>query len=101
MGTREDLDLLLRQTIHSNNVYFQPPVNLTISYPCIVYSLDVPFSVHADNTRYHRRKRYELIFITRDPDSELVDQIADLPYCAMGRPYTSDNLHHYPYTIYY
>ena len=101
MGTREELHTLLCQTLGNNRVYFQPPPTLQISYPCVVYSLTGHFNRRADNTNYHRRREYEVIFITRDPDSELIETFADLPYCSMGRPYTSDNLHHYPYTIYY
>lgn len=101
MGTREELDVLLRRTLGSQNVYFQPPESQMISYPCLIYSLNGHFDRRADNANYHRRREYELIFITRDPDSELIETIADLPYCSMGRPYSADNLHHYPYTIYY
>jgi len=101
MGTREELDALLCETLGSENVYFQPPESIKITYPCIIYSLNGHFNVQADNVNYHRRREYELLYITRDPDSELIDRIVDLPYCSMGRPYTADNLHHYPYTIYF
>ena len=101
MGTREDLDAILCETLGSENVYFQPPESLRMNYPCIVYSLTGHFNRPADNLVYHRRRQYELLFITRDPDSEMIEKIADLPYCSLGRPYSADNLHHYPYTIYY
>ena len=101
MGTREELHALLCKTFGSNRVYFQPPATLQISYPCIVYSLKGHFDRRADNANYHRKREYELIFITRDPDSPMIETLADLPYCSMRSPYTADNLHHYPYTIYY
>lgn len=101
MGTREELDALLCEKLDSEYVYFQPPEDMKISYPCIVYSLNGHFDRRADNDNYHRRREYSLVYITRDPDDEMIEKLADLPYCSMGRPYSSDNLHHYPYTIYY
>ena len=101
MGTREDLDALFCSTLGSENVYFQPPENLKIQYPCIIYSLDGFHDHRADNTTYNRRRRYDVIYITRDPDDEMIETLEDLPCCSMGSPYTVDNLHHYPYTIYY
>jgi hypothetical protein len=101
MGTREDLDALLTETLGSESVYYQPPENLQMIYPCIVYSQDKPYVRHANNKTYHRRKAYKLLYISYDSDEEVVDKLADLPYCSMGEPYTTDNLYHYPYTIYF
>jgi len=101
MGTREDLDALLCETLGSEYVYFQPPENLKMRYPCIVYSLNGNFKRQADNNTYHRRKEYSLLYITYDPDDAMIDKIGDLPYCGMSKPYTAENLHHYPYTIYF
>ena len=101
MGTREELDNLLCQTLGSSNVYFQPPENLQIMYPCIVYSLNGFFNRPADNKTYHRRREYDMVYITHDPDDAMIEKLEDLPYTSMGRPYTADNLYHYPYTIYF
>lgn len=101
MGTREELDDIIRETIGSNNVYFQPPDNMKISYPCVVYELEGFWGKNADNRNYHRRRYYHMIYITRNPDDPVIEKLEDLPACAMGRPYDNDNLHHYPYTIYY
>lgn len=101
IGTREELHTILCETLGSSHVYYQPPESLQISYPCIVYSRSKSFERHANNNAYHRRRSYKLTYITRVPDEEVVDRIADLPYCSMEEPYTSDNLYHYPYTMYY
>lgn len=101
MGTREDLDALLCGTLGSDNVYFQPPENLRLKYPCIIYSLSGFYERHANNRTYHRRREYSMLYITRDPDDAMIEALADLEYCALGKPYTADDLHHYPYTIYY
>ena len=101
MGTREELDAILCTTLGSENVYYQPPENLKINYPCIIYSMNGNYELHADNSTYHRRREYSLLYITKDPDDAMIDTIADLPLCGMGKPYVAENLYHYPYTIYY
>mgnify|MGYP006936035906 CR=1 FL=1 len=101
MGKREDLDALLCSTLGGENVYFQPPENLKMRYPCIVYSVAGNFQRHANNNVYHRRREYSMLYITYDPDDEMIDKLADLPSCRMSSAYTADNLHHYSYTIYF
>ena len=101
MEKRADLDALLVETIGNENVYFQPPENLQIQYPCVIYSLHDFYTRKADNLKYHRTPQYDLIYITEDPDDENIEKLDDLPFCSIGTPYTADNLHHYPYTIYF
>lgn len=101
MGTREELDAILCETLGSPHVYFQPPENLKIKYPCIIYSFNGFYEQYANNKTYHRRREYNLLYITHDPDDEMIEKLADLPLCDLGKPYTAENLHHYPYTIYY
>ena len=101
MGSREELDALLLETLGSENLYFQPPENQKLHYPCLIYSANGNFERHANNKTYHRRREYSMVYIAYDPDDAMIDKIADLPYCEMGKPYTADRLHHYPYTIYY
>lgn len=101
MGNREDLDAILCSTIGSEFVYFQPPESLKIQYPCVVYSLASFYEPKADNMTYHRKRVYDMVYITKDPDDPMIETLADLQFCSMKKPYTADNLHHYPYTIYY
>ena len=83
------------------NVYFQPPEETKLKYPCIVYELDDIDAFYADNAPYCFNSRYSLTYITRDPDDEKRYGIAKLPMCKFDRFFTSDNLNHYTYTIYY
>lgn len=82
------------------NVYFQPPSNLRMVYPCIVYSLEQIDVKFANNGVYNYYDKYSLIYVTRDPDDVNVHKIAFLPLCSSNRDYSSDNLHHHAYTIY-
>ena len=101
MVTRLDLQTLLEETLGSRNVYFQPPESTKIAYPAIVYSLGNMESSYADDVTFTSVKQYSVIFITSDPDSEMIDKIAKLPYCRFDRHYKSDNLNHYAYTLYF
>ena len=98
---RLELQTLLEVVADGGKVYFQPPSNLTMQYPCIVYALDDDKSEFADNRLYSRFKRYQVTYITRDPDSGIPDDIAQLPFCSFERGYSADNLHHYVFNKYF
>lgn len=100
MDRRIELHNRLVDTLGSRHVYFQPPETLKLTYPCIVYSLEGSTDAHADNALYRRLKRYTIIYITKDPDDQKLDQIDNLRYCSFTRQYVSDNLYHFVYTIY-
>ena len=52
MGSRIDLQSKLEDILGSRNVYFQPPENLKIKYPAIIYSLNNINLRFADNMPY-------------------------------------------------
>lgn len=99
--TRDDLQNLLEGLLGSRNVYFQPPENLKLIYPCIIYNFADIEKRMADDIKYLKWKRYELTLIHSDPENTLVDEIEDLEYCDYDRCFVKDNLYHYVYTLYY
>ena len=99
--TRVDLDRLLRTTLGSTNVYFDPPESFKLKYPCVVYSYESNAEFHADDSTYHRRKRYSMTYITKNADDPKADEFADLRYCKLSRAYTADGLWHYAFELYY
>lgn len=101
MGTRLELQSLLEETLGSRNVYFQPPENLSIKYPCIIYARDYADTKFADNKPYNTTKRYSVTVIDKDPDSLIPDKIANLPLCVFNRHFKADNLNHDTYNIYF
>lgn len=101
MGTRLELHAELCGIMNGSNVYFQPPDGLRLQYPCIVYSLDRVETDHADNMPHHHRKKYQVTLIDRDPESEALMKLADLPTSSHNRRFVSDNLYHDVFTIYY
>lgn len=101
MRPRLEFHEILCEILGSRNVYFQPPANVKMSYPAIVYRLDYIDNNSANNKVYIQDKRYQVIVIDKDPDSVISDKVSQLPQCTFDRNYTSDNLNHFSYTIYY
>jgi hypothetical protein len=98
---RVTLQTFLENLIGSSNVYFQPPSNLSMQYPCIVYSRDSAETLFADNSPYRNTKRYQVTVIDRDPDSILPDKVAGLSLCSFERHFTADNLNHDVFNLYF
>lgn len=101
MGRRLDLHEVLCAALGSRNVYYQPPTGFKMTYDCIVYKREKIDSRFADNTPYQHTRRYSVTAIYRDPESPIPDRIAQLPMCAHDRYFTSGNLHHDVFTLYY
>lgn len=101
MGTRLDLQSMLEKILGSRNVYYQPPESIKLQYPAIVYSRSDIYNTFANDKSYRQTKAYELTVIDKDPDSKIVDKIAALPMCRYDRHFTSDNLNHDIFTLYY
>jgi hypothetical protein len=98
---RVQLQSLLEEILGSGNVYFQPPSNVQMKYPCIVYGRDDLDSKFADNSPYSQTRRYQVTIIDRDPDSEVPTKVAALPMCAFNRFFPANNLNHDVYTLYF
>ena len=104
MDKRLELDALLRKVMKDvsgvENVYFQPPENLLLKYPAVVYSRSDIRNRPADDMVYSQFTFYDLTVIDKNPDSLLVYAVASLPRCKFGRHYKSDNLNHDTFTIF-
>lgn len=98
---RLQLQTLLEETLGSSNVYFQPPSNIQMQYPCIVYKREFVNTEFADNTPYNTHKRYMVEHIGDDPDSDTPDKLAKLPMSTFSRFFTVANLNHDVYSIYF
>jgi len=85
----------------TDNVYFQPPSSTLMKYPAIVYNLNNNQKVYANNDTYLKHNRYTVTVIDRDPESAIAKQIEDIKMCSFDRSFTSDNLNHFVYTLYY
>lgn len=101
MASREKLQNELCEILGSNNVYFEPPENLKIKYPCIIYGINNIINTHANNKVYLQNRSYTVTVIDYDPESEIADKISRLPLCRHNRTFDSDGLNHSVFTLYY
>ena len=101
MGTRIELQALLEELLGSRNVYYQPPESTKMKYPAIVYSRQGIDNRLANNSVYNQNLSYKVTVIDAKPDSEIVMKVSRLPFCSHAQHFTSDNLNHDVFTLYY
>lgn len=82
-------------------VYFQPPSDLKMEYPCIVYQRDPGSTKYANNRPYNYEQQYQVTWISRQPDSDIFDKLAALPKSNHDRFFVADNLNHDVFSIYF
>lgn len=101
MDSRDELHEIFVNILGSRNVYFQPPESKKIMYPCIIYKRTKPSVKFANNISYINKKCYSVTVVDANPDSKIPDAIEALTYCSFDRHFTSNNLNHYIYNLYF
>ena len=94
-------DLLGTTGKEVTRVYFQPPSNIEMKYPAIVYSRSRMHELRANNKLYRNQTGYMVTVIDPNPDSLIPDRVLNLPLCRFVRHYTANNLNHDVFDIYY
>jgi hypothetical protein len=85
----------------ARHVYYQPPENFKMVYPCIVYERTGYDTIFANDKPYANTKQYTITVIDKNADSLISDKVAQLPRCGFDRHFTFDRLHHDVFKIYY
>lgn len=102
MNKRLSLHFQLKELIGNDNVYFQPPASVQISYPCVIYSIGNGDTKRADDVLYGYINSYQVMIITKKPDIELIEKmLAKFKMCSVSRTYIAENLNHYVFNVYY
>ena len=102
MDKRLELHEKLCMILGSRNVYFNTPESVQMKYDAIRYELAGKNIKRANNRLYTFTNMYDGVVITDNPDSTIPDMIlSEFEMCNFGRPYITDNLNHYPFTLYY
>lgn len=83
------------------HVYFQPPENLQMQYPAIVYNRSDIKNNNASNKVYLQGTVFQVIVIDKNPDSDIVDRVSKYPTSRFSRHYVSNNLNHDVFVITY
>lgn len=100
MRTYRDLLRMLQQVVQHNRVYFQPPENLKIGYPAVVFHLSKIEIDHASDAPYKGAREYSVTLITKDPEPDVIDEILKIPYSSLDTTYISDGMNHFVFTVY-
>lgn len=87
--------------LESKNVYYQPPANIKLKFPCIIFRKNRIKTIRADNGFYGRSDEYVITYISKTVDDDVILKILELPMCTHDRRYTSDNLYHDVFTLYF
>ena len=98
---RKKLHKILEDILGTKNVYFQPPENIKIGYPCIIYSQSGYDIDRADNTAYRITPAYTIMYVSKKYDTTMVPKILTLLNGRFDTSYISDNLYHYVITIFF
>lgn len=101
---RRELHTFLTSILGSNNVYFQPPSNISMKYPCIVYNRTNPYTINADDSTYLLRGHYSVTYIDSNVERAMAMQtklLKSFEHISVERSFTSENLNHDVYNLYY
>ena len=98
---REDFQEYLKSLFDGVEVYYMPPENVRMSYPCFVIKLDHVDNLYSNGQIYSSRIRLSVTYITKHVDDYVIgDMLNANQYASFDRVYTSDNLRHYVFTVY-
>lgn len=97
---RRELQKKLEDLLGSKNVYFQPPENIKLKFPCIIYELSSIERDFADNIPFVGALRYSVMYVSRSGTDEAFDKLSMMPYSWFERQYVTSNLYHQVFRIY-
>lgn len=95
------LDISLEEVSQKRKVIGQVPKNITLTYPCIKYSLSRVDMKHANNAAYREKRYYQIILIDKEPEGPLFDRLLKIPHIRLDRNDVVENLYHYYFTLLY
>lgn len=100
---RYSLDDELRAVLPSDwHLYYEPPGEQGLVYPCLVYTKTSGDTRFANNGPYVYNRQYELTCIYEDPDDETPANILKhFQNCRANRSFVTNNLHHDTMVLYY
>lgn len=94
MDRRLQLQEVLEALLGSKAVYFQPPANYAMEYPCFRYERDDVVQEHANNRPYTSTDRYSVTFMSKSASDQTWRAVLALPMASFDRSYPADGIHH-------
>lgn len=83
------------------SVYYQPPENRQLKYPCLIYELNDVYTRKADNGPYSMYDRYQVTFIRHEVESPVIRQLLSLNHSSFSRHFATSGLNHDVFVIYH
>lgn len=99
---RQYLHTLLKNLPYLKQVWFQPPENVKLVYPCLIYNWERMHDINADNMHYVTHRGYKVTIIDYSPDSVIPDLFQrNFKTASFDRSYVADGLNHWVYTLFF
>lgn len=98
---RRELHSLLSDIPGVESAWFQPPEDVLLVYPVIVYHQEDLETEFAGNRPYRRTKGYQVMVMDEDPESTIPDSVSALAMCTFVRHYAANGLNHWVFSIYF
>lgn len=89
---------------NTEDVYYDPPSGIQMTYPCFRFVLNNTDQRFADNCSYLRKNRWAITYITRDvEDLDIVikGMLDSFRYCTHETTFRADNLHQAVFNLYF
>lgn len=99
MDSRKKLHESLKVIENVKKVYFNPPSNVKMIYPCIRYELNRIDPTYADNQPYVTSESYLVTIIDKDPLSKIYKEVCKIPSAKFSNAYIADGLNHWVFII--
>lgn len=94
MANRLTLSRVLHDILGSDNVYYNPPENEKMNFPCIVYSRTYITDIKADNIKYLDYTTYKITVVSKKPDHPAIKEILKLPMTKFSAQYVKNGYYH-------
>lgn len=104
MSRRHDLNdkLSTLKEFGIKKVLFQPPPNVQMEYPAIVYTTKSTYTTNADNKVYTGHRFYQVTLIDPNPDTPYIDKLLDMfQMIKHVNNFKTSNLNHDVFDLYY
>lgn len=101
MTRRQKLHTELK-ALGARKTLFQPPPDVLLEYPAIIYTRKSTYTTAADNKNYTGHTYYQIEVIDPDPDSTLVAALLDkFQMIKHVNNFKTNNLNHDVFNLYY
>lgn len=83
----------------TQHVYYQDPGNISMIYPCIVYSREGADTKYANGYVYGGTYEYKVTFMSKNPDDPILDKMSRDVRLRYDTEYKADGIYHCVFNI--